>query len=320
MRDRAAGSWLLLTLAGLLLSPAASAVDIDWVSVEGAGNDCDPQMAGCFGAVADVYQIARTEVTNSQYAEFLNAVAASDPNALYSHAMGLFPGGITRGGDPGSFSYVAIASRQNKPVNFVSFYDSLRFANWLHNGQPTGGQDSTTTEDGAYTFSGPTSVDARNASATIFLTSEDEWYKAAYYDVLSASYLDHPAASNAPTVCAAPGAAANTANCGDSTGDLGDVGGYPGSTSPSGTLDQGGNAWEWNEAQSAPGRGVRGGAFLSESSALAAAFRSGREPSGEFENVGFRVATVPEPAPGMLVMAGLLALGFCRRRWANPSP
>ncbi len=38
------------------------------------------------------------------------------------------------------------------PVNFVDFYDSLRFANWLHNGQPTGAQNNTTTEGGSYTI------------------------------------------------------------------------------------------------------------------------------------------------------------------------
>ena len=51
-------------------------------------------------------------------------------------------GGITRSGSSGSFSYSAIAGRESMPVNFVDFYDSVRFANWLHNGQPTGAQDS----------------------------------------------------------------------------------------------------------------------------------------------------------------------------------
>jgi hypothetical protein len=37
------------------------------------------------------------------------------------------------------------------PLNFVDLYDSLRYANWLHNGQPTEEQDNTTTEDGGYT-------------------------------------------------------------------------------------------------------------------------------------------------------------------------
>ena len=38
----------------------------------------------------------------------------------------------------------------DRPVNYVSFWDAARFANWLHNGQPTGAQGAGTTEDGAY--------------------------------------------------------------------------------------------------------------------------------------------------------------------------
>jgi hypothetical protein len=51
--------------------------------------------------------------------------------------------------------YSAIGGRENKPVNYVPFLDSLRFANWLHNGQPTGAQDNTTTENGAFTITLP---------------------------------------------------------------------------------------------------------------------------------------------------------------------
>lgn len=46
------------------------------------------------------------------------------------------------------------------------------------------GQGSGDTKTGAYTFSGLTTVGACNGSATIFLTSEDEWYKAAYCDAV----------------------------------------------------------------------------------------------------------------------------------------
>ena len=66
--------------AGLALGLAlpVAAVTIDWVTVGDPGNACDVQSQGCFGAVADVYRISATEVTNAQYAEFLNAVAATD--------------------------------------------------------------------------------------------------------------------------------------------------------------------------------------------------------------------------------------------------
>ena len=179
MRTRTLSLRLSLLAAFNSFAPAASAVSIDWITVGDPGNACDVQSQGCFGAVADTYRISKTEATNSQYAEFLNAVAAADPNALYSTNMGSSPfGGITQSGASGSFSYSVNSGFADKPVNFVSFYDSLRFANWLHNGQPTGAQGSTTTEGGAYTITAAgiaANSIARNAGATIFLTSEDEW-------------------------------------------------------------------------------------------------------------------------------------------------
>jgi hypothetical protein len=87
-------------------------------------------------------------------------------------------GGITQSGSSGSFSYSVKTGFADKPVNFVSFYDSLRFANWLENGQPTGAQGNATTEDGAYTITAAgilANSITRNSGATIFLTSEDEW-------------------------------------------------------------------------------------------------------------------------------------------------
>ncbi|MCP4007668.1 MAG: formylglycine-generating enzyme family protein [bacterium] len=188
----AAGAFLLLAV----LLPGASAwaqVTIDWVTVGGAGNSADTTG---LGAVATEYRISQHEVTNAQYAAFLNAVAATDTNGLYSASMGAAPGGITQVGAVGSFTYAPIAGRENMPVNYVSFYDALRFANWLHNGQPTGAQDATTTEDGAYTIITevyPGTVLTRNPGATVFLPSEDEWYKAAYYDPSTDTYFDYPA-------------------------------------------------------------------------------------------------------------------------------
>ena len=96
----------------------------------------------------------------------------------------------------------------------VTFWDSVRFTNWLHNGQPTGAQGPSTTEDGAYTLT-PAGIAAntipRNPEATIFLPNEDEWYKAAYFD--GTSYFDYPTGTDVPTACAAPGTSTNAANC-----------------------------------------------------------------------------------------------------------
>ncbi len=305
----------LTVLVFVLLALPSAAVNVEWVSVPNAGNACDPQADGCFGGVDKGYRISKSEVTNAHYAKFLNNKAASDPLGLYNVNMGSGSGGITRSGSPGSYSYAAIAGRGNKPVNYVSFYDSLRFTNWLNNGQGSGD-----TETGAYTLLGGTATPSngatvtRNPGATIFLPSEDEWYKAAYYDGVSEGYFDYPAESDTQTTCSGPTAAANSANCAFVEGDLTDVGSYVNSESPYGTFDQGGNVWEWNE-EIIRGifRGQRGGSFLNPADKLEAAERFEQAPNFELDRTGFRVAAIPEPGTGLLVMAGALGLAGWRR-------
>jgi formylglycine-generating enzyme required for sulfatase activity len=307
---------LVLAFAAFVARPAA-ALDIDWVDVGDPGNACDTQSQGCFGSVGYSYRIGSTEVTNEQYTEFLNAVAAADPGGLYDSAMGTALGGITQGGSSGSFTYSAVAGRESRPVEFVSVYDGLRFANWLHNGQPVGAQNNATTEDGAYTITAMGIDDntiTRNAGATIFLPNEDEWYKAAYYDAISTSYFDYPTGTDTVTTCAVPGAAPNTAACASATATKVDVGSYTESDSPSGTFDQGGNVWEWNETViDGSSRGLRGGASTFSVNALEAAFRSSQDPTVNSLNFGFRVASVPEPRVGLLLSAALLGIGATRR-------
>lgn len=253
-----------------------------------------------------------------------------DPNALYNSSMadptpgirGL--GGITRIGSPGSFSYISIAGREDLPVNNLSAWDAARFANWLHNGQPVGAQDDMTTEDGAYTL---TSIDvanntvARNEGAEVFLPSEDEWYKAAYYDTGSMSYFDYSTGSDSQPVCAAPSPTANTANCDNAVADLTDVGSYTGSPSPVGTFDQVGNISEWSETapiQFPANRVIRGASFNRPSSGSKSTIRASVQPIAEPINFGFRVASiaVPEPGSALLNTAAMLALAIVG--WFRP--
>jgi sulfatase modifying factor 1 len=328
----------LLVLAALLFAlPAQAEVGIEWVTVGDPGNACETQAQGCFGSVAYEYRISKYEITVSQYTEFLNSVAASDPNGLYNTGMVEYfhSPGITRSGSSGSFTYSMAAGREDRPLNFVSFYSALRFANWLHNGQPTGIQDDSTTEDGAYTMiaedfeQNPPVEITRNPGATFFIPSEDEWYKAAYYDPGSTGYFDYPAGSDTETTCAAPSPTTNTANCDGVAGDLTDVGSYTNSPSPNGTFDQGGSTLEWNEAITDGledgWRCLRGSYFLGPPSRLAASWRDdwGGAPSLEFVAIGFRVASPVPPFPdgipalsplGLLAVAtGLLGFGVYRR-------
>jgi formylglycine-generating enzyme required for sulfatase activity len=310
---------LPLLAAFFWLTTSASAVKADWwVPVGDPGNAADTTG---YGAVPYPYEISKYEVTNAQYAWFLNAVGATDTYALYNTNMGSGYGGITRSGSPGSYTYSAIAGRENMPVIYVSWYDALRFANWRHNGQPTGAQDASTTEDGAYDMSLGSSV-VRKAGARVFLTSEDEWYKAAYYDAGLASYFEYPAGSDTETTCAMAGPMANTANCGGEVGDLTDVGSYTGSPSPTGTFDQGGNVWEWNEALIGSERGLRGSGYYGDRDGLEASRRFGFDPTCELYHLGFRVARsvsgLPSLSPvGLVLLTGgilLVSVGLVRLR------
>jgi formylglycine-generating enzyme required for sulfatase activity len=323
---------LLLGLASILGAPAPSAgVVIEWVEVGDPGNAADSPSSNCFaascGSVGYAYFISKYEVTNAQYAEFLNAVdpGGSNPLALYNAGMNSDPsnGGISLvPGNPSGSKYEVKSGFASKPVTYVSFYDALRFANWLHNGQGAG-----STETGAYTLLGGTATPSngftvtREPGAITFLPSENEWYKAAYFN--GTSYFDYPAGTDTPTVCAAPTAAANSASCDAPGSDVSDpdvdrvtdVGSFPGSASPYGTFDQGGNVWEWNEQiVGGLGRGIRGGGWDFVAGFLAASYRGGVDPSGEGDDVGFRVASlVPEPGTGLLVMTGILGLAARRR-------
>ena len=85
------------------------------------------------------------------------------------------------------------SGRDNNPVNYVSFFDAMRFTNWLENGQGTGSPES-----GVYTI-GSGFNETRNPSATYFIPSENEWYKAAYHknDGVTANFWDYPTSKDA---------------------------------------------------------------------------------------------------------------------------
>ncbi|MBW1845298.1 MAG: SUMF1/EgtB/PvdO family nonheme iron enzyme, partial [Deltaproteobacteria bacterium] len=195
--------------------------------------------------------------------------------------------------------------RENMPVNHVGFYDAARFANWLHNAQPTGAQDNTTTEDGAYTITAEGIASdsiVRNPEATVFVPSEDEWYKAAYFRGVLNRFYDYPSSRDEPMICEGPGGSAtrNAAACGHPLTDYTDVGSFTRSYSPNSTYDQGGNIWEWNENNAVCGvgcRGLRGGDFGSDPGGLAAANADYRPVASESHQWGFRVAGLPDPIP-----------------------
>ncbi len=319
---------LIAIAFSILILPGASEilgaeVIMQWRTVGDAGNACDGSGDEGPGCVAQVYQISAFEVTNAQYAEFLNAVADSDPNGLYHVDMaGGFSdsGGILRSGTSGSYSYAVRPGRQANPVVYVSWYDALRFANWMHNGQPVGTQNGFTTEDGAYDMSPPPGPAVRKPGARVFLPSENEWYKAAFYKggSTNAGYWTFATrtlgeSSAAPRAEPPPGGV-NSANWNlavggpPGTNPLTNVGAYPRSVSAYGTHDQNGNVSEWNEFWFEVTPGARG-AFWGDNNWLnLASFGSGNSDVGPNLNAwifGFRVARVgfgccdPAEEPGV---------------------
>ena len=325
---RAAGLCSFAILVAMTVGSAqAGPINVDLVPVGDPGNAAD---STGYGAVAYPYSIGKYDVTTSQYAAFLNAVAAADPYGLYNSnmassfaAQGSGAVGISRSGSAGSFTYSVIGNG-NVPIFAVIWGSAARFSNWLQNGQPTGVEGPGTTETGTYTLLGQTSTAplllvTRNPGATWFIPTEDEWYKAAYYKGggTNAGYWTYPTQSdNTPShVLSATGTNnANFDNNGytDPTNILTSVGAFAASPGPYGTFDQGGDVYQWNETgETGAQRNVRGGSWLSSSDGLLSSYRPFNDPAVESYGIGFRVASVasvPEPSSGLLAVlaCGLL--------------
>ena len=343
---QAAAAWLATT-------PALAGITYDMVNVGNPGNANDTTG---YGAVNDLYSIGKHDVTIGQYTAFLNAVAATDSNSLYNASMAtdLNVAGISRSGSSGSFRYSVITdggSSANRPITYVHWLATARFANWMSNGQPTGAQSSTTTENGAYDLTrGSYTKNSTNpntgAAPTFFVPTENEWYKAAYYSPIkggvgSPGYWSFATQSNS-----APGnqvgGTANQANYVTGSGFsvtqsptssasqnyLSDVGAFSGSASYYGTFDQSGNVAQWNDLSGAGNiKGFRGGSWINNSSGLlSSGVREGGIYVGSGDGtarVGIRlagqyiVAPVPEiDTNGLTHAIALLAgaLGFLERR------
>jgi formylglycine-generating enzyme required for sulfatase activity len=327
----------LLSAAAILIlaaSPAA-AVTIATVPVGNPGNAADDTG---YGSVGYNFRMGRTEVTNAQYVEFLNAVAASDPYQLFTEVSSgnSVYYGIVRDGSAGSYSYsvkppVAGVGPEgsdytydNKPLTYVTLFSAMRFANWLQNGQGSGD-----TETGAYTLLGGTPTPSnsnvtRNAGARWVVPSENEWYKAAYYNPTSGTYANYATGQNSEPFDNPPSADnGNSANYGLATMapyEFTDAGAYALSGSDYGTFDQNGNVLERLETLYVPQfpsnstRLIRGGsAFESSGNFMVRTWRSPETPDSRFLAVGFRVALVPEPASNFLA-----AIAICGLRARQP--
>ena len=331
----------------LVLTAACRAADVfqmpggrtslELVDVDEPGNPPDTNGRG---AVAYPFRIGRYEVTTGQWVEFLNAKARADRDGgLWNNDMDTTRSGpgircdIRREGETGGFVHTVADDLANRPVTHVSFLDACRFCNWLHNGQGEGD-----TETGAYTLAGYNGTDGRrirrNPDARYFVPTDDEWYKAAYYDPRrgppGGGYWRYPVRSDMPPTWdreSPQGANVHRDGLYDPVGFFTDVGHFRAAGGPWGTFDQAGNALEWTEGLSPPFlRHLWGGSFNMADGGL-------NEPApnrfhtsiSDVTGIGFRIAAAVPGHPAVAARdaadpaPAAVAAGFARRPWRDPA-
>ena len=312
----------------------AQPVQIALVPVGDPGNVADP-LTG-YGSVSYSYSIGEYDVTMGQYAAFLNAVATTGDlygcwNPSMSTATPTY--GITRTSTKAGYTYTAKGNSANVPVTYVSWGDTCRFVNWLANGEPTGPEGPGTTETGTYYLNGGTTQTAlmavtRSTTAGWVLPNLNEWYKSAYYagggtdaaywtyatqsDDVPSNVLSVTGTNNAnyEAILGQPPTATRT----DPTDWLTPVGAFADSPSAFGTYDETGDVYQWDETAIGTSRGLRGGGFADFASDLISGTGADTGATLQNEEVGFRVAYVPEPNTGAILTLGAIA-GYAALRY-----
>jgi formylglycine-generating enzyme required for sulfatase activity len=307
---------------------AAAQVSFDWLTVGNPGNPADTLVMNKgpaatfttgYGSVGYTYRMSKDHVTNAQYVEFLNKVDPAGTNALKlydarmsTNSLGLaYTGGINL--NPGAAAgskYSLKANQANYPATWITWIAAARFVNWLSNGQGAGG-----TEAGVYTMPALTSRDipTRAPGATIFLPSEDEYYKAAYYDPTkngTGGYWQYGLRSDADPIREPPPGGATSANYAakptfDASLDyLTNVGAYTAATSYYGMSDADGSVYTWTEGTRSINTNIfpvyRGGSWYMEAEFTGAAFRNlySFANAASYHWYGLRVASLPPATSG----------------------
>lgn len=292
--------------------------EIDFVTIDHPGNP--PDTSGSppnAGSVAYVYRIGRYEISR----DLVNkANAAGGLDITLNRLKGVSGG-----------------PRPEMPATGVSWNEAARFVNWLNTSRGYPPAYKFAVQPGQPSYSpqwhiqlwteGDEGYDPlnpfRNSGAHFFLPTADEWYKAAFFDPQSGSYVLFPTLDGTEPIPVAYGTYANTAVYGQPYGqgpaDITQAGGL----SPFGVMGMGGNAFEAEETEMdlvndsiLSDRGHRGGAWASEfSSLLWSRQRSPLPPAWEGNGFdGFRVASVPEPNAHVLGALAWMGLFLARRR------
>jgi formylglycine-generating enzyme required for sulfatase activity len=261
-------------------------INIDFVTIGNTGNVADTQVMTTdgttgYGSVGYNYRIGKYEITNAQWNTFTAAAGAPTGNPSYAYDQSA--------GFTGS----------QQPTNCVSWYEAAQFCNYLTSGSKSFGAYQLGT-DGSITVN---RTAAQTSYGTIYvIPTEDEWYKAAYFKPDASGYSLY---SNGLNTIPAPDNGWNY--YGGSYSDPWDVG--IGAQEQNGTFDMTGNVFELSESFTYGSRGLRGGSYINPNDHnLRSSDRYYIIPDSEAVNIGFRIASVPEPATLLLLGIGGLVL------------
>ena len=272
---------------------------IDFVNIGNTGNAADTTT---YGAVpyeyrASIYEISQDAITKATASGMANVTA------------GPWTG--------------------NQPAATITWYEAAAFVNFLNTNSGKTAAYDLTFSSGSWSMALWSSEQAwtaggtnlyRNKDAFYFLPSENEWYKAAYYNAAGTNYFLYPTGSDTAPTAVASGTNAGSAVY-DGIASVPAISGSAGGLSPYATMGQGGNVWEWNESafdgsnsSSSGDRAIRGGSWGSSGGSLRSSGRVYDVPSFEFFFIGFRVASVPEPSTYALLLLGAGAVYIWKRR------
>ena len=295
---------LILPLQADTFGTGANQFTLDFTSIGNPGNAADP-LTG-YGSVGYNYRIGTYAISQNQ----LDAATASGLQ------------GVTGGAWSG-----------DKPAANISWYQAAAFVNWLDTSTGHQAAYNLTYSGEAYTMalwaSGQSGYDAsnpyRNSLALFVLPSENEWYKAAYYNPANSNYYLYPTASNTPPTPVASGNNPGTAVY-NQTFIQGPSSVYiAGGLSSYGTMGQGGNVWQWVESASNGSnsnpegiRDMRGGTWVGDPYLQSSSFGN-NTPNSQGIFLGFRVAeialqSVPEPSTYALFGLGAIGMLMVLRR------
>ena len=286
--------------------------------------------ADTFGSGANTFEMPFVNIGNAGNAADTTTYGAV-PYEYRASTHEISQNDITKATASGMANVTAGAWTGNQPAANISWYEAAAFVNFLNTNSGRTAAYDLTFSNGSWSMALWSSEQAwteggtnlyRNKDAFYFLPSANEWYKAAYYNPAGSNYFLYPTASSSVPTAVASGTSAGTAvyeqDFAQGPAEVTLAGGL----SPYGTMGQGGNVWEWNESAfngtnstSSENRAIRGAYWAESSRFLRSSARQSINPAGENSNIGFRVASVPEPSTyALLLMAGAGWLLWKRRK------